>query len=155
MEEADRDIWWPRWVWVGECFFWYRLTQVVPDKIQRAVKQLCVCVCVWHCLNLQETVDNSNQKETQVSRQLLIPGNCQAEMFHLAAEKLDTKFRNTTTTNQTPKLINLPKQIRELILITNRAALVHRVLLRMQTILIHTHLPGESLCFRIYWTGAL
>jgi len=31
---------------VGECFFWYRLTRVVPDKFQRAVKQLCVCVCV-------------------------------------------------------------------------------------------------------------
>jgi len=31
---------------VGECFFWYRLTQVVPDKIQRVVKQLCVCECV-------------------------------------------------------------------------------------------------------------
>ena len=23
--------WWSGW-WVGECFFWYRLTQVVPDK---------------------------------------------------------------------------------------------------------------------------
>ena len=38
---------WPRWVWVGECFFWYRLTWVVLDKILRAVKWLCVCVCVW------------------------------------------------------------------------------------------------------------
>jgi len=26
-------------------FFWYRLTWVVPDEIQRAVKWLCVCVC--------------------------------------------------------------------------------------------------------------
>ena len=26
-----------------ECFFWYQLTQVVPDKIHRAVKWLCVC----------------------------------------------------------------------------------------------------------------
>jgi len=25
--------------------FWYRLTWVIPDKIQRAVKRLCVCVC--------------------------------------------------------------------------------------------------------------
>ena len=41
-----RDDWWPRWVWVGECFFWYRLTRVFPDKIQSAVKRLCVCVCV-------------------------------------------------------------------------------------------------------------
>ena len=30
---------------VGECFFWYRLTRVVPYKIHRAVKRLCVCVC--------------------------------------------------------------------------------------------------------------
>jgi len=37
-----RDDWWPRWVWVGECFFWCWLTRVVPDKIHRAVKQLCV-----------------------------------------------------------------------------------------------------------------
>jgi len=33
--------------WVNVFFFWYRLTRVVPDKIQRAVKRLCVCVlCV-------------------------------------------------------------------------------------------------------------
>ena len=32
---------------VGECFFWYRLTRVFPDKFHRAVKRLCVvCVCV-------------------------------------------------------------------------------------------------------------
>ena len=29
---------------MGECFFWYRLTWVVPDKIQRAVKRLCVVI---------------------------------------------------------------------------------------------------------------
>ena len=45
MEKADRDDWWPRWVWVGECFFWYQLTLVVPDKFHRAIKWLCVCVC--------------------------------------------------------------------------------------------------------------
>ena len=27
-----------------KCTFWYRLTWVVPDKVQRAVKWLCVCV---------------------------------------------------------------------------------------------------------------
>ena len=26
---------------VGECFFWYRLTRVVPDNFHRAVKRLC------------------------------------------------------------------------------------------------------------------
>jgi len=29
---------------LGECFFWYPLTQVVPEKTQTAVKWLCVCV---------------------------------------------------------------------------------------------------------------
>jgi len=38
-----RDDWWPRLVWVGECFFWYWLTRVDPDKNQRAIKWLCVC----------------------------------------------------------------------------------------------------------------
>jgi len=50
---------------VGECFFWYRLTRVFPDKFHRAVKRLCVCVSwsnvciqcfdtswIWHCRNL-------------------------------------------------------------------------------------------------------
>ena len=31
------------WVWVGECFFWYRPTRVVPDK--RPLNG-CVCVCI-------------------------------------------------------------------------------------------------------------
>ena len=30
----------------AKCTFWYRLTWIVPDKVQRAVKWLCVCVCV-------------------------------------------------------------------------------------------------------------
>ena len=38
---------------VGECFFWYRLTRVFPDKFHRAVKRLCV-VC---CLNCQLKFD--------------------------------------------------------------------------------------------------
>ena len=28
--------------------FWYRLTRVVPEKIQRAVKWLLLCCCTWH-----------------------------------------------------------------------------------------------------------
>jgi len=24
--------------------FWYRLTRVIPDKVKRAIKQMCVCV---------------------------------------------------------------------------------------------------------------
>jgi len=31
---------------VGECFFWYRLTRVFPDKFHIAVKRLCVCVFI-------------------------------------------------------------------------------------------------------------
>jgi len=52
MEEANRDIWWPQWVWVGECFFWYWLTLVVLDKIHRAVKWLCVCTVKFHRVNV-------------------------------------------------------------------------------------------------------
>jgi len=33
---------------VGECFFWYRLTRVFPDKFHRAVKRMCVCVCGFY-----------------------------------------------------------------------------------------------------------
>jgi len=39
---------------VGECLFWYWLTQVVPDKIQTVVKWcVCVCVCVYVEVALQ------------------------------------------------------------------------------------------------------
>ena len=42
---------------MGECFFWYWLTQAVPDKIQTAVKRLCVCVCksyfTLYCVTLR------------------------------------------------------------------------------------------------------
>jgi len=27
-----KDVWWSGWVWVGECFFWYRPTPKVLDK---------------------------------------------------------------------------------------------------------------------------
>jgi len=35
---------WSGWVWVGECFFWYRPTRVVPD--QRPLNGRCCCCCV-------------------------------------------------------------------------------------------------------------
>jgi len=38
-----KDVRWSGWVWVGECFFWYRPTRVVPD--QRPLNG-CVCVCL-------------------------------------------------------------------------------------------------------------
>ena len=34
---------------MGECFFWYRPTQVVPD--QRPLNG-CVCVCVRACVRV-------------------------------------------------------------------------------------------------------
>ena len=41
-----KDVWWSGWVWVGECFFWYRPTRVVSD--QRPLNGcVCVCVCFW------------------------------------------------------------------------------------------------------------
>ena len=42
---------------MGECFFWYRLTRVVPDK--RPLNG-CVCVCVCARARSRETVlDNT------------------------------------------------------------------------------------------------
>ena len=38
-----QDVRWSGWVWVGECFFWYRPTRVVPDQ---GPLNGCVCVCV-------------------------------------------------------------------------------------------------------------
>ena len=48
---------WFGWVWVGECFFWYRPTRVVPD--QRPLNGRCRCCCfiyfiyvylfIWRC----------------------------------------------------------------------------------------------------------
>jgi len=40
-----KDVRWSGWVWVGECFFWYRPTRVVPD--QRPLNG-CVYVCVFY-----------------------------------------------------------------------------------------------------------
>ena len=45
---------------MGECFFWYWLTRVVLDKIQRAVKRLCVCgyhfVILMHYISIIVTL---------------------------------------------------------------------------------------------------
>jgi len=37
-------------MWVDECFFWYRLTRVVLDKIHRALQWLCVHACMRACM---------------------------------------------------------------------------------------------------------
>ena len=31
---------------MAKCTFWYQLTRLVPDKVQRTVKLLCEYVCV-------------------------------------------------------------------------------------------------------------
>jgi len=36
---------WSGWVWVGECFFWYRPTRVVQD--QRPLNGRCCCCCCF------------------------------------------------------------------------------------------------------------
>ena len=47
MDVWHTSIWWPGWVWASECFFWYQPTAHPSSPEQRAVKQLCLCVCVW------------------------------------------------------------------------------------------------------------
>ena len=46
---------WSGWVWVGECFFWYRPTRVVPD--QRPLNGRCCCCCVGAVIYLQRGAD--------------------------------------------------------------------------------------------------
>jgi len=45
---------------VGECFFWYRLTRVFPDRFHRAVKRLCVTMVSDCCCWLVCAVDASD-----------------------------------------------------------------------------------------------
>jgi len=59
------------WVWVGECFFWYRPTRVVPDK--RPLNG-CVCVCVYFIWKIYFyfSVENGQPREPalcQLNRQ--------------------------------------------------------------------------------------
>jgi len=63
MEEADKG-----WMMImigvsGECFFWYQLTRVVPDKNGHKMV-VCVCVCVTK-LNLtqEKQTFSSNPKD--------------------------------------------------------------------------------------------
>jgi len=45
---------------VGECFFWYRLTRVFPDKFHRAVKRLCIKIKQSSAMTEYNTVNNSH-----------------------------------------------------------------------------------------------
>ena len=51
-----KDVRWSGWVWVSECFFWYRPTRVVPH--QRPLNG-CVCMCVCVCYFLWPRTLNS------------------------------------------------------------------------------------------------
>ena len=41
-----KEAWWSGWVWVGECFFWYRPTRIVPDQ-RPLIGRCCCCCCCW------------------------------------------------------------------------------------------------------------
>jgi len=45
---------------VGECFFWYRPTRVVPD---RRPLNGCVCVCVCVCMSMVITMSPTKTAE--------------------------------------------------------------------------------------------
>jgi len=63
---------------VGECFFWYRLTRVFPDKFHRGVKRLCVCVCVS-----SDFVDRHAQLKTNTQlQQKEVLAVCISIFFH-------------------------------------------------------------------------
>ena len=71
-KKVINDVRWSVWVWVGECFFWYRPTRVVPDKrllnscvCVRACACACMCVCVcvrvcW-CIGWPTCIHDSTQ----------------------------------------------------------------------------------------------
>jgi len=46
-----KDVRWSGWVWVRECFFWYRPTRVVPDQVPLN-GCMCVCVCMQQDYNI-------------------------------------------------------------------------------------------------------
>ena len=46
-----KDVWWSGWVWVGECFFWYQTTRVVPNK-----GPLNSCVCYVLCMHNRNAI---------------------------------------------------------------------------------------------------
>jgi len=59
-----KDVWWPGWVWMSECFFWYWPTRVVSDK--RPLNG-CVCVCVCVCPYVMDCLTYAAQFSSPVS----------------------------------------------------------------------------------------
>jgi len=60
---------------VGECFFWYRLTRVFPDKFHGAVKRLCVCVCVDTFCYLGDMLSGDGDADAAVETRIQIGWN--------------------------------------------------------------------------------
>ena len=56
---------------MAKCTFWYQLTRVVPDKVQRAVKWLCVCVCYLYCVNISMVLSVGQLRTIMFSRPVL------------------------------------------------------------------------------------
>ena len=71
---------WSGWVWVGECFFWYRPTRVVPD--QRPLNGRCCCC--W-----QSTSDNQSSDVVNARR-------CMSPYNRTKTNYLGFKIRSST-----------------------------------------------------------
>jgi len=62
--KLKKDVRWSGWVWVGECFFWYRPTRVVPDQ---GPLNGGVCVCVkMKDNNVRTTANNVDKRDRRV-----------------------------------------------------------------------------------------
>ena len=48
-----KDVWWSGWMWVGDCFFWYWPTRVVPDK---GLLDGCVNKVQWQLPDMTEVI---------------------------------------------------------------------------------------------------
>ena len=86
-----KDVWWSRWVWVSECFFWYWPTRVVPDKEP-------LNDCVWHCVF-------STAKQclcSSVDRHVLLDSSC-CSKWHLNAWHRNRKNKTERTFMTTNK----------------------------------------------------
>jgi len=80
---------------VGECFFWYRLTRVFPDKFHRAVKRLCVCVCVYSeiydvfIVQFEKYVHNNNNYYNCFMAPWTLYGTTQVSQYQKGKTNLD------------------------------------------------------------------
>ena len=62
---------------MGECFFWYRPTRVVPDK-----RPLNGCVCVCVCVCVQYKTEKDGVIETRIEKRLVISGTTASDVDH-------------------------------------------------------------------------